>query len=383
MYGDEEISKSLEVESNSRIPQPTITEYEGIPIDYWYVQGFENRPWIFDGYFADRVIDDVILYPHLGDLTLTLDPGPGGVVDPLSVKVNLGKPFSLPVPITTAKRDGYSLAFDHWSCNGVEVPLSGSSWIYGKPENNKLVAEYHYGDDYTEATFNIVSSEFEATYEIEKVKDGSKTGSYYIPSTYHGFPIARIGGMAFDSTNMSSINIPDSITYIGFDAFSMCPNLTSLAIPKSVTQIEDEIASHCPSLTSITVDPENKFYDSRDNCNAIIHTQTNTLIQGCSSTFIPNTVETIGSHSFNGCSTLASINIPISVKNIEMFAFAGCRELSSIYIPKSVTTMDSSVFLGCDVISIYCEAESKPNGWDEEWVGNEDAPVYWGVSPNN
>jgi len=83
-------------------------------------------------------------------------------------------------------------------------------------------------------------------------------------------------------------------------------------------------------LTSIVVDGENTVYDSRDNCNAIIETATNTLIAGCKNTIIPSNITGIDGNAFHGCSGLTSITIPNSVTSIEGYAFYYCVGLESI-----------------------------------------------------
>ena len=89
------------------------------------------------------------------------------------------------------------------------------------------------------------------------------------------------------------------------------------------------------------------MYDSRDNCNAIIETNTNKLIAGCKNTVIPNSVTEIGGQAFDGCTNLESIVIPNSVTTIGSQAFSGCTKLESIVIPNSVTTINYGTFEGC------------------------------------
>ena len=74
----------------------------------------------------------------------------------------------------------------------------------------------------------------------------------------------------------------------------------------------------------------NKVYDSRENCNAIIHTATNTLIFGCCKTNIPNSVTNIGGWAFRGCDSLSSITISDGVIKIGSDSFSGCSSLSSV-----------------------------------------------------
>ena len=141
--------------------------------------------------------------------------------------------------------------------------------------------------------------------------------------------------------------IPNSVTSIEYGAFSGCTGLTSVTIPNSVTSIEGGAFSDCSGLASIVVENGNKVYDSRSNCNAIIEISTNTLIQGCKTTIIPNSVTSIGNEAFYGCTGLTSIIIPNSVTSIEDFAFTGCTGLTSLTIPNSVMDVGEDAFGGC------------------------------------
>ena len=160
--------------------------------------------------------------------------------------------------------------------------------------------------------------------------------------------VTTIGNYAFDyCRSLTSITIPNSVTTIGNYAFNACNSLTSIVIPNSVTTIGSSAFSSCSGLTSISVAAGNTTYDSRDNCNAIIETTTNTLIAGCKNTIIPNSVTTIGDHAFHYCSSLTSIEIPGSVTTIGDYAFYDCISLTSIEIPNSVTYIGGSAFYNC------------------------------------
>ena len=184
--------------------------------------------------------------------------------------------------------------------------------------------------------------------------------------------VEYVGRGAFDGTPWYE-NQPDGLIYIGNDAykykgempegtdiiikegtkgiteeaFVSCEGLTSIFIPKSVKHIDYYLFRSCPGLITINIEKGNSFYDSRDDCNAIIETATNILIAGCQNTIIPDDVVRIGDFSFAGCTTLTSITIPESVKSIGFNSFSGCKGLKSITIPNSVTEIESSAFYYC------------------------------------
>ena len=160
--------------------------------------------------------------------------------------------------------------------------------------------------------------------------------------------VTSIGKSAFwGCSGLTSINIPEGVTSIGESAFRGCSGLTSITIPESVTNIGDYAFEGCWGLTSITVASGNTFYDSRNNCNAIIETSSNTLIAGCQNTIIPNSVTSIGNSAFYGCSSLTSVIIPEGVTSIGNSAFYGCSGLTSINIPEGVTSIGNYAFDGC------------------------------------
>ena len=108
--------------------------------------------------------------------------------------------------------------------------------------------------------------------------------------------------------------IPNSVTSIGYDAFSGCESLQSVTIPNSVTSIGYEAFSRCTSLQCVT---------------------------------IPNSVKSIGIGAFSGCESLQSVTIPNSVTSIGDGAFSRCESLQSITIPNSVTSIGDGAFRWC------------------------------------
>lgn len=169
-----------------------------------------------------------------------------------------------------------------------------------------------------------------------------------IPCEIDGKKVTSIGDFAFeDCKDLNGITLPDSIISIGGCAFVGCSSLREIAIPDSVTSIDVNAFSSCSSLSNIKVDSANVVYDSRNNCNAVIHKQSNTLLFGCKNTVIPNSVVKIGDNAFCCCENLAEIHIPDSVTEIGVNAFAGCTNLKKIHIPDRLTKIGMDAFVGC------------------------------------
>ena len=137
-------------------------------------------------------------------------------------------------------------------------------------------------------------------------------------------------GLCYGMKKLTSITIPNSVRYIGGFAFLDCAGLTAATIGNGVTNIGKSAFSGCNALTSFIVDGGNTTYDSRDNCNALIETATNTLIQGYNTTTIPESITAIGAGAFLGCTGLTSATIPHGVTNIGEYAFEGCSGLTSV-----------------------------------------------------
>ena len=233
----------------------------------------------------------------------------GDVVIPSSVKYN-GVTYS----VTSI---GYAAFYKCESLKSIEIPNSVTS-----------IGDY---------AFYICTSLTNIVVDSENTIYDSRNGCNAIIETASNTLIA----------GCKNTIIPNSVTSIGNAAFRDCESLTSIEIPNSVTSIGDKAFWGCSGLTSIVVDGGNTIYDSRNGCNAIIETASNTLIAGCQKTIIPNSVTSIGNYAFYECTSLTSIEIPNSVTSIGNYAFYECTSLTSIEIPNSVTSIGDYAFHEC------------------------------------
>ena len=155
----------------------------------------------------------------------------------------------------------------------------------------------------------------------------SSLTSISIPNSITSIPLST-----FDHcSNLTSITIPDNVTSIESYAFFGCTGLNSIFVPEGVTRIGVGVFSHCTGLINITVSEKNKVYDSRENCNAVIESKTNSLVAGCKGTIIPGSVFSIGKESFYEQTDLTSIIIPDSLTDIGAGAFWGCSFIKDVY----------------------------------------------------
>ena len=156
----------------------------------------------------------------------------------------------------------------------------------------------------------------------------------------------KIGAFA-GCTGLTAVTLPAGLTTIGEKCFEGCRSLTSIQVPASVTSIGEYAFRSCSGLTSITVESGNTTYDSRNNCNAIVHTASNQIIAACRNTTIPASVTSLGTAAFYGQTDLQTVAIPTTITSIGRRTFQGCTALKSIHIPASVATIEDYAFWGC------------------------------------
>ncbi len=174
-----------------------------------------------------------------------------------------------------------------------------------------------------------------------------------IPSAFRDLPVKEIGDWAFDATmdarngSLTSISIPESVTWIGNGAFRSCSGLTSVTIGSGLTSIGSFAFEDCGGLERFIVDEANTAYSSQDG---VLYDKAQTqmievpqAIKGAVT--IPDSMTSIGNSVFRGCSGLTSITIPDNVTSIESFAFKDCSGLTSVTVGSGVTSIGMYLLL--------------------------------------
>lgn len=146
-----------------------------------------------------------------------------------------------------------------------------------------------------------------------------------------------------------SCAIGEGVSSLGKMAFYELRNMENVVIGPSVQSIEPD-AFLCTTPKRVSVSEQNTKFDSREDCNAVIETATNTLYRGFSTTVIPTSVTSIGTSAFSDREDLTSIRIPNSVVTIGKSAFGNCVALEKVEMGQGVRVIESSAFRHCDVL---------------------------------
>ncbi len=156
------------------------------------------------------------------------------------------------------------------------------------------------------------------------------------------YTVTAIGDLAFDGCQaITSVVIPKTVKLIGRQGFYNCMALKTVtfqnASQSALETIEASAFLYNSELTSI-------------NLPQSIKTIKSSVFKGCSkltSVTLPNGLTTLGEYVFEGCSSLRSINIPTKIQVLEREVFAACKSLTSITIPSNIKSISFRVFRDC------------------------------------
>ena len=193
-----------------------------------------------------------------------------------------------------------------------------------------------------------------------------------------------------ETTEITNLIIPNSVTSIGNSAFSNCSSLTSVTIPNSVTSIGNTTFLSCTGLTSVTIGSSVKSIgrDAFYCCTGLSSVNISDLAAWCLIEFgdygnplayanhlylngkeitdlvIPTGITKIGDYLFQGCYGLTSVTIPQDVTSIGKYAFEDCSNLSSVIIPQSITNIGRKAFAKCKLRNVFIKCETPPASAD-------------------
>ena len=173
-------------------------------------------------------------------------------------------------------------------------------------------------------------------------------------------PINANSTVYLNNTKLEDLIIPDTTKELKPFTFCNCSSIKNIYIPSSVEKIDISAFDNCCNITTIEVDIDNLIYNSTDNCNAVIHKESNTLILGCQSTEIPSNVEGIGEKAF-ASRILESKDIDLNSSELSYIgnnAFAECVGLNTI---KKKTTDTNSPQKRGVCTRVGTMAPKKPN----------------------
>lgn len=171
--------------------------------------------------------------------------------------------------------------------------------------------------------------------DMEKANIVSGGGAYYI--TYETSENIIGDQMFYNMNRLTSVVLPETVTYISYWAFGNCVNLEKVKLPEKLTDLNAGlIFNNCIKLVSIEIPEGTTTIGSStfDGCKSL------------ESITIPASVADIGGSAFFSCSSLKRIDLS-GVKRIQNYAFSDCTSLTEITFSSELVSIEGGAFNGC------------------------------------
>ena len=305
-----------------------------------------------------------------------------------------------------ASEDG--VLFDKSMVELIRYPSARAAGSYDIPDSVQYIQDHAFNNcsalrsvSIPGSVTNIQDYAFKGCESLQSITvDGSNQGYESEDGVLFSKGMTALIQYPAGKTDME-YTIPDSVRYVGDNAFLNCTILQSVYIPDPVTYIGNAAFHNCISLQSITLDKSNQSYESEDG--VLFSKDMTELIQypagktdmeytipdsvswirdnafsGCTAlryVTIPDSVDYIDWSAFECCTSLESVDIPDSIRYIRFWAFSGCTSLRLVTIPSSIESIDSDAFLGLK----FYDGDRKL-GYDElpghTYVGSGDGNLY-------
>ena len=147
----------------------------------------------------------------------------------------------------------------------------------------------------------------------------------------------------FEMRGVINVIIPNTLTYLGTNAFNGCTTLKSIVIPEGVNVLNRYMFSGCKALERVE-----------------IKSQASSVPVGM----------------FMNCESLRELTFAGKVTSVTTDSFRGCKSLTE-FPSENLTSLGIFAFAFCESLTdIYCGAESKPANWENTWAANCEATVH-------
>ncbi len=367
-YVDAVIYHSQTVTDVNELKLPEPPTKDGYTFDGWFL---DNGKWE-SSFNADNLTASVIVYAKFTENTTA-----GGGEESHTHIMQHHAAVS-----ATCLSEG---SREYWSCSGCNKKYSDAN---GVTEIESTVTEMlthnfikgactHCGEikPFTQGlSYNLINGG--AAYEVTGIGTATDT-DIVIPEIYEDVPVTSIGESAFEEcTEITSIELPPSVTDIGMFAFYSCNKIQKVYISDTAAwfniSFEDCYANPLCYKGNLYLNGELVKALTIPNTVEAVKPYTLYGCAGLRSITVPSSVKVIGEYAFFGCPNLAEIKLEASslLERIERYAFHDCKALTAIELPSGVTEIGTYAFEHCDKLtevynrsSLNITAGSNSNGY--------------------